>query len=245
MTAMPDVRWHDVRASFHDFAVTTYAVDPTRLREHLPEDCAPETVSLSDGRERGLVSAVSFHARRFRLHALPWLGASFAQVNYRAYVRHRGQPAVWFFGTAVAVPWNLAPRLLWRLPWRGALIEIDARWNGDDCAGYTLRQRSTWGDAELHAVGGDAARGIDGFAGDDDARRFLTDPLVGYCRRLDGSRAAYRVWHPRIEARLARAETARFPVFEDLRLIERAQEPHSVLLQRETEFLVRLPPEVD
>jgi Uncharacterized conserved protein (COG2071) len=242
-SAAPTARWHDVRASFHDFAITSFAVDPGRLRALLPDDCAPEIVSLRDGRERGLVSAVSFHARHFRLHAVPWPSASFMQVNYRTYVRHQGEPAVWFFGTAVAAPWHLAPRLLWRLPWRRARIEIEATWDGDHCRRYELRQRSAAGGADLVAKESDRPIALDGFSDDDEGRRLLTDPLVGYCRRGDGRRAAYRVWHPRLEAHQGAAETAHFQVFENLGLVARGDAPHSVLLQRETEFLVRLPPE--
>jgi Uncharacterized conserved protein (COG2071) len=237
----PAARWHDVRATFADFAITTFAVEPRRLHRLLPEDCRPEIVSLSDGRERGLVSAVSFRARRFRLHGLPWLAFSFTQVNYRTYVRCGGEAAVWFFGTAIAAPWHVGPRLLWQLPWHGALIDIDARWSGAECLEYRLHQRSAGGDAELCAVAAPDAPGIS--ASDDEACRLLTDPLIGHCRRLDGTRAAYRVWHPRIDARSARAETARFERFEDLGLVDRGQAPHSVLLERTVEFLVRLPPE--
>jgi hypothetical protein len=242
--AMPAARWHDVRASFQDFAVTSFAVEPAHLRARLPDDCVPEVVPLADGRERALVSAVSFRAHRFRLQGAPWLGAAFNQVNYRAYVRRRGTPAVWFFASAVSTPWHVGPRVLWQLPWAGALIDIAAEWRDEGCLRYALRQRSAAGDAELSATGADREPDAPaGFVTHDDALRLLTDPLVGFYRRRDGSRVACRVWHPRLAARPARATTARFSLFEDLGLIDRDQAPHSVLLQRSTEFLVRLPPE--
>jgi hypothetical protein len=242
--ARPVARWHDVRATFHDFAVTSFAVEPARLRARLPEDCRPEVVILADGRERALVSAVSFRVHRFRLQAAPWLSAAFNQVNYRTYVRHRGAPTVWFFLSVVSAPWHVGPRVFWQLPWCGALIDITAEWREDGCRRYSLRQRSAGGDAELDATGGPHEPAVpDGFDSREDALRLLTDPLVGGYRRLDGVRVACRVWHSRLDAGVAHAQVARFPVFEDLRLIDRDQAPHSVLLQRSTEFLVRLPPE--
>jgi uncharacterized protein YqjF (DUF2071 family) len=232
----PAARWHDVQARFEDFAITTFAVEPARLSSLLPDDCQPE-ISVCDGRERALVSAVSFRVRSFRLSALPWPAASFLQVNYRAYVRRGQEGGVWFFASAVAAPWHFVPRYVWRLPWRRARIAIDVTWDGDLCRRYALRQQAAWGDALLQATGG-APASLDA----DQARR-LTEPLVGYCRRSDGRGAAYRVWHEPLRVTEAMAERARFQMFEDLRLVDADSRPHSVLIARQADFLVRLPPE--
>lgn len=234
---VPDARWHDVRAHFEDLAITTFAVEPARLRARLPEDCVPEIAVLADGRERALVSAVSFRVRHFRLAGIPWLDASFLQVNYRAYVRAAGTSGVWFFASVATAPWHLGPRYLWRLPWHRATIDIDVEWETGRCRRYSLRQCSARGTAELEAIGAPATP-LDGLD-----QSLLTEPLVGYCQRTNGRRAVYRVWHERLEATTATAKSARFEVFENLGLVDRGAAPHSVLVVRKTDFLVRLPPE--
>jgi hypothetical protein len=238
----PAPRWHDIRAVFADLAVTTFAVDDARLRPHLPDDCVPQVLVMPDGRPQALVSAVSFRARHLALHALPGLGPSFSQVNYRAYVTVGGERCVYFFGSAVPWPIALLPRYLWRLPWHPARVAIEATWKEGACARYEMTQRSSWGDARMHAVAGPPASALDGFAHLEEGLQTLTHPLVGHCRRRDGGRAVYRVWHERLTTSAMVAEEARFEVLERLHLIAPGDRPHSVLACREAEFLSRLPP---
>jgi hypothetical protein len=235
----PAPRWHDVRAVFADLAITTFAVEPERLRTHLPDDCVPQVFALHDGR-RALVSTVSFRARRFALHALPGLGPSFSQVNYRTYVTAGGGPCVFFFGSVAPLAITLLPRYLWRLPWHRGRITLDADWREDACTRYAMTQRSPWGGAELRAVPGPTLSALDGFASLEDGLVALTHPLVGYCQRQDGGRAIYRVWHDRLVMSPMDAEKARFEVLENLGLIAPGDRPHSVLVCREAEFVSRL-----
>lgn len=70
----------------------------------------------------------------------------------------------------------------------------------------------------------------------------LTHPLVGYYARRDGHLGSYSVWHERLDPRRGTARHARFDVFEKLGLVTPGTAPISVLLQRRTEFVIRLPP---
>lgn len=228
-------------ATFLDFAIVTFAVDPLALRAHLPADVEADVFTLSSGTPAAFVSAVAFRARGFRLRALPWPRASFPQTNYRAYVRVGGERGVWFFGTSLGSALAALPRRLWGLPWHHDDIELRADWRGERCDRYQLRTTG-WGQAELEAVGRDGEAALDGFADVEEARRVLTHPLVGHFPGHDGSRLTVTVWHPPLAPQPGEARRVRFAVFERLGLVHPGQAPHSLLLQRETPFVTFLPP---
>lgn len=241
--ARPPERAFDVTTTLADFAIITYAVNPRRLAALLPAGFTPETRTLADGRTVAFVSAVPFRDLDFHFGFAPWLRFAFAQTNYRAYVRRGEQRCAWFFGTTLASRWVYWPRWVWQLPWHPARTALAARWDGARCSRYQLRSHAAWGAAESVLEGTDEPSGtLDGFASDDDTALTLTHPLVGYYRRRDGHVGTYDIWHDRLHMRRARALSARFAVFEDLGLVEAAQTPHSVLVQRETGFVIRLPP---
>ena len=83
---------------------------------------------------------------------------------------------------------------------------------------------------------------LDGFADEEDTTVVLTHPLDGYFWRCDRRVGHYAVWHDRLTLRHARATTLSFPLFERLGLTTPGQPPHSVLVQRATEFVIDLPP---
>lgn len=241
--ARPPHRGRDVITTLADFALVTYAVEPRALAALLPEGVVPEVFPLADGRERALVSAVPFRDLDFRFSFAPWLTFQFGQTNYRAYVTHRGQRAVWFFGTSLATRYVAIPRYLWKLPWHRAQMQFETAWDGERCTRYQLSTQGAWGAAELVLQGTDTPQGtLDGFADEESTTVILTHPLRGLFRQRDGKLGSYSVWHDRLRLQRGEATRARFSVFEDLALITRDQVPHSVLLQRETEFLVFLPP---
>lgn len=70
----------------------------------------------------------------------------------------------------------------------------------------------------------------------------LTHPLVGYYRRLDGQVAGYRVWHEPMHPTRGRAVRARYDVLEAAGFVTPGQTPHSVLLERRSDFIVYMPP---
>lgn len=241
--ARPRTGLGDVTSTLADFAIVTFAVDPDALARLLPEGFSPDVVTLDDGRRVGLVSAVPFFDRDFRFGFAPFLRFAFGQTNYRAYVWHAGRRAVWFFGTALATRWVAIPRLWWKLPWHRAPMTFDTAWDGERCIRYRLRASGAFGEAELALEGTDTPAGrLDGFADAEETRVVLTHPLDGYFRRSDGALGTYSVWHERLAPRLGSAVEARFAVFERLGLVAPGTPPHSVLLVRETEFVIFLPP---
>lgn len=235
--------WLDVTTTLADFAIISFAVAPEALRRHLPPECEPEIFTLGDGSRCALVSAVPFRDLDFRFGAAPWLTFAFGQTNYRAYVTYRGQRGVWFFGTSLATPYVALPRYVWKLPWHYARMRFDTRWHGECCDRYQLQTTGAWGAAQIELEGTDEPAGcLDGFADEEETSALLTHPLRGYFYRRDGRVGSYSVWHERLVMRRGIARRARFDVFEQLGLVAPDAAPHSVLLQRETEFIIFLPP---
>lgn len=238
-------RWLDATTTLQDFALVTFDVDPGGLAAVLPAGLAPEVRTLDDGRARGFVSAVSFRDVDFRFAVARWLRVSFFQTNYRAYVRGPdGVPSVFFFGTTLDSPLVGLPRYLWGMPWHPGSTLIEAAWTTDDvCSAYRHRCDGRWGRADVELVGsGEPAGRLDGFEDEEDSALILTHPLDGWFLRPDGRLGRYSVWHDRLRPQIGVARRARYAVFEELGLVEPSAEPHSVLLQRATEFDVLLPP---
>jgi hypothetical protein len=237
------LRSRTVTTTFLDFAIVTFAVEPERLTALLPQGFDAEVFTLDDGSRRSLVSAVSLRNVFFGLKSLPRARFTFSQINYRAYVRYRGERAVWFFGTMLGSPAAVAiPRYVWGLPWHGAHITLLATWRGELCERYALDARCRWGTASLQCAGTAQPMGrLDGFADAEETSIVLTHPLRGYSRHRDGRIVAYTVGHHRLAMTRAIPQEAHFSVFADLDLRAGAH-PHSVLLLRDTQFIVELPP---
>lgn len=239
----PVARGIDVTTTLADFALITWAIDPAALAPHLAPGFAPDVRTLDDGRQVALISAVPFRDLDFRFAFMPWPRFRMGQTNYRAYVLHRGQRCAWFFGTSLTRPWVAIPRWWWKLPWHGARMRFDTAWDGERCARYAMTTRSAWAPASVVLEGTDQPMGrLDGFADEEDTTVVLTHPLDGYFWRSDRRVGHYAVWHDRLTLRHARATTLSFPLFERLGLTLAGQPPHSVLVQRATEFVIDLPP---
>jgi hypothetical protein len=239
----PASRWRDVTTTLADFAIITYAVEPSALASLLPPEFEPDVFTLDDGRRVAFVSAVPFRDLDFRFGFAPWLRFAFGQTNYRAYVTYKGQRCVWFFGTSLATRWVWIPRYHWKLPWHHARIQLDAGWQGERCIRYRLHTIADWGNAEAELEGSDELTGrLEGFSDAEETALVLTHPLAGYFTRRDGRLGTYSVWHERLKLHRGLARNARFEVFEKLSLVKPGAAPHSVLIQRQTEFVIQLPP---
>lgn len=239
----PRARLTDVSSTLRDFVITTYDVDPERLASFLPRGIEVERFTLNDGRERALVSAVSFLNTRFFVHFAPFVVLTCEQTNYRAYVRRDGQRAVWFFGTGLASPFVHLPRVAWRLPWHRMRVERSSAWCGDALESLRWHARADGAEERLELRGtGRALSVLDGFASAQGTHEILTHPLVGYLRRRDDRIVTYGVWHAHLVMEEAEVLDARFERYEQLGLVAPEQKPHSVLVQRQTQFLVLLPP---
>jgi uncharacterized protein YqjF (DUF2071 family) len=239
----PRARLTDVSSTLRDVVITTYDVAPEVLASFLPKGLTVERFVMPDGRERAMVSAVSFFNTRFYVHFAPFVKLACGQTNYRAYVRRGEERAVWFFGTSLDSPFVLLPRHAWRLPWHRMHVERESAWSGERLESLRWHARAEGAEEKLVLRGtGEPLGVLPGFSSEEDTHRVLTHPLVGYLRRRDGRLVTYGVWHAHLEMERAQVEDARFERFEALGLVSRGQAPSSVLVQRTTQFLVLLPP---
>jgi hypothetical protein len=111
---------------------------------------------------------------------------------------------------------------------------------------YRMSTRSRWAPAALElADSGEEIERLAGFANLESALVVLTHPMLGYFFRRDGQLGTYRVWHDRLRVTRGACVRAEFPLLESLRLVptEKQGQPHSVLIERETEFTIYLPPQ--
>lgn len=84
----------------------------------------------------------------------------------------------------------------------------------------------------------------DGFHSVEEVALVLTHPVDGYFRREDGHLGHYSVWHEKMRLTAARPLRLWFGLFERMNLLSRDEmnQPHSVFLCPEVEFLIHLPP---
>jgi uncharacterized protein YqjF (DUF2071 family) len=238
-------RLTDVVSTLRGFAITTYDVPIDVLAACLPNELTPYSVTLDDGRERGLVSAVTFRNEQFHVGFAPFIELVAEQTNFRAYVQDEGVDAVYFFGTTLGSRFVFMPRFFWKLPWAYGRHEttFDFDGPGNGCSTYRFVAQSAHGEERLEATGTSIPMGrLDGFVDEATTARVLTHPTVGYVRRTDGRYATYGVDHEPLALERATPRVARFELFERLGLIARDAVPHSVLVLPETRFIVRLPP---
>ncbi|MET0771682.1 MAG: DUF2071 domain-containing protein [Candidatus Limnocylindrales bacterium] len=229
--------------TLEDIAIVTYDIDPGALATLLPPWIEPDVLTLADGRRRALISAVSFRDVDFRFRLVPFVRLGMHQVNYRAYVRTGGERAVWFLGSTLTSRSVGIPRRLWSMPWHRVDATLEATWDGTTCRSWRSTVTGSWGGMDVEVTGTTEAMGrLDGMADERETAMLLTHPLIGYYRRLDGHVAGYRVWHEPMRPTRGHAVRARFDVLEGPGLVTPGQVPHSVLLERRSEFIVYLPP---
>jgi hypothetical protein len=229
--------------TLEDIALVTYDIDPDALADLLPDWIEPDVVTLADGRRRALVSAVSFRDVDFRFRLAPFVRLGMVQTNYRAYVRAGGERAVWFLGSTLSSRSIEVPRRLWSMPWHRVDATLEAAWTDGVCTRWRSTATGPWGGMDVEATGtADPMGALDGMADEAETARFLTHPLAGYYRRLDGQVAGYRVWHAPMLPTRGDVVRARYDVLERAGLVETGQAAHSVLLERRSDFVVYLPP---
>ena len=214
-----------VETTLQHFAIVTYWVDPSNLRKHLHPRFEPVCLA-SDGRSRqALVSVVTFLDRDFRFAAFPYFRGSFGQTNYRAYVAdtQTGEQAAWFFGTCLDSVSVAIPRYLWRLPWHRARMDFACQY--DQAAAryliFKVKTRSGWAPAQL-AINdsGKPPAQLPGVSSLEAGLVLLTHPLRGYFFRQDGALGSYAVWHDRAQTTVGTIQEARYPLLQELGLIE-------------------------
>jgi uncharacterized protein YqjF (DUF2071 family) len=229
------------------FAIVTYAVDPAVVKPHLDERFELELVDLPGG-PRALVSVVPFLDLDFRLARMPWPKFSFGQTNYRTYVvdGETGETGVWFFGTCLDSMSVLIPHHLWKLPWYRGRIRFDCEPSGArSYTFYRMQAQGQWAPATLELeVDSRPPAELAGFPDLETGMSVLTHPFKGWFRRRDGRLGSYSVWHEPLDPVRAHCVEARFDLLDRLELVPFADQaqPHNVMVQRETEFTILLPP---
>ena len=243
----PKSRWYHSSSWLDDLAIVSWAVPPDRLSAQLPPGFDPIVWSGPSGDPRSMISCVAFLDRDFRFQFWPWTQVRCGQVNYRAYVRHRGKAGVWFFGTSLDSSLVAIPRRLWRMPWHRDQVDVRAHWRRQRLDRYQARGSGPWAALQLDLTGAGEAPGIHpipslGMTANAEISTIYTDPVQGWFRRTDGKIGAYSVWHPRMRMVPARVGTARCSLFERLGLIAAGAPPVDARVIREVRFEVHTPP---
>lgn len=245
----PADTWLTAETALMNFAIVSFDVPVDRLRELIPQDRFEVAEFSVGGASRGLVSGVMFEDVGFHFCRFPLPRMTFAQTNYRAYIRDRrsGEHVVWFFGTTLGSASARIPRRLWKMPWHRGRYRIQCDY--DEAEGrfrsYKMSCESALGvmDVELTDTGKPQAL-VEGFESLEEQALILSHPVEGYFMRRDGGIGRYSVWHDLIPLTVGSATKARFGLFESLGLVppSASRMPHSVLLSRSTRFKIHLPP---
>lgn len=247
-----------MRARLEHFCVVTFRAEVDAVAAQLAEGFEPQTFNFDDGSTGALVSAVFFDGRDFRFAGAPFVRVSGAQIDYRAYVHHRGERGVWFLGTSLDHRLVALPAVLWSMPFtrdriavggsdgHGAPVVTLAADGPSGLATCDLWHGANGGGSDTGTVteagaAGDPAH-VDGFDDLDDALEVLTHPLIGWYRTRGGRVRHYRVAHERRGVSRFDATNVRFELLEALGLIERGAEPHSTFGMPVVDLDVFTPP---
>ncbi len=240
-----------VKSILKHLCVVTYAVPPERLRPHLPQELELETIATPQGETRALLSAVTFFNHNFSNARIPTPGNHFGQTNYRVYVQHKQQRAVWFLGTTLGTYFVHVPRVLWGMPWHHGRFHFHTRQKTDapDSPYQQLEIEVKGGATPMHIAIDDTQQpvhALSGFATTEETLQVLTQPSVGlYAWR--GSRTKigrYSIWHDFYSATIGTLRHGYYKLLEDLEIVRRDefQHPHSVMVQPQILYIIYLPP---
>lgn len=228
------------------FSIITYLVELEKLRAVIPEKFDIYTIVV-DNKQFGLVSAVTFIDKDFHFKKIfPFWKLQFPQTNYRAYVvdKYTGEKCAWFFGTGLGSPLVVIPKRLWKMPWFFSKYKTYFDYK-DRYLSYKIEisapNSSATIDIEEHETSNFITKD---FRNSEEARLILTHPVTGYFSRSDGNIGRYKIWHPKMEIKTGRCKNAYFEKFEKLRLLsmDEMNKPYSILLTKEIEFIIDLPP---
>ena len=241
--------WLCVSTRLEHLTVVTWAVEPARLRKHIPEPFELECVTLEDGTRGALVSAVTFLNRDFHLVRVPTPRLTLGQTNYRAYIRHEGQRAAWFLGTTIDTLAVAIPRFVWGMPWRRARYHFEVERAGDrgPYRRFEVSAKGQWPMRLSVEDSGEPLSGaLTGFESEAQSLTVLTQPHVGFYQHRPGSARVgrYSIWHDIYSPRLASLTEARFDLLDvlDVVPIPQQQSPHSVILDPSVLYWIHLPP---
>lgn len=246
----PKPKGIDVQCKLQHFALISYAIDPAKFENIIPERFKLDTIQYQ-GKEKALLSVVPFVDVDFTSAVFPFPKFTMGQTNYRIYVIDQltQERCVWFLGTTLDSWTLMVPRYLWQLPWHPANIQFDCKQNVNTglYQQYKMQTQSTWANAEINlSQSVNDCWNFEGFPNLESFQVFLTHPLAGFYHRRDGKLGTYRVWHDRLQPQPAQLHHARFELLDRLKLVsfEDQLHPYSTLIEPVNEFTIYLPPTV-
>ncbi|PRB03608.1 hypothetical protein CQ046_09545 [Chryseobacterium sp. MYb7] len=228
------------------FSILTYLVDVQKLRNIIPQKFDIYTIKV-DGKSFGLISAVTFIDHDFHFKKIfPFCKFQFPQTNYRAYIidKDTKEKCAWFFGTGLGSPLVFIPRRIWKMPWFYSKYKTKFEYYNNYIS-YKIEISAFNNSANIDIMEDEKSNFITkDFDNFEEAILVLTHPVTGYFQRADNHIGKYKIWHTKMDIKTGKCKNAYFEKFEKLGLLNRTQmkQPYSVLLTKEIEFIIDLPP---
>ena len=219
-----------IQMVMRDMLFVTWAIEPDVVRKMVDARFELDTKRGPEDREMAFISAVCFHVTNLRSGVLPVPNLTFEQVNYRAYVRSGGVPAVFFFDIKVNSRMITALTSFLNVPVHYEDIEITTSQGTAGVLGYRIQSAGLSVEAEIDQR--DEASPENKVPPE-----FITQRFVGYA---GAGNAMYRinVEQPGLLSVTARVQNATAPGLERLGLLtaDQASQPYSTLFVREGLF---------
>lgn len=244
---LPKNKILNVHTKLEHFSIITYLVEKEKLEKHIPEQYEIFTVKIEDI-AYGLVSAVTFVDKDFNFkNLLPFYKVNFPQTNYRCYVidKKNGENCAWFFGTGIGSKLVIIPKKLWKMPWFYSDYKTDIELEKEIYSKYKINIKAEHADAIIDIIQDTNSEfnKLD-FKTLEEATLILTHPVTGYFKRSDNKIGKYQIWHPKMEISIGKSNDIYFEKFEKLNLLSKEQmkNPYSILITKEIDFIIDLPP---
>lgn len=240
-SAKPESKLSHVETELNDFTLITYYIDAEKVEPLIHPRFKVKTILDEAGKEKALISVVSFQEKNFKFRFCPWFTKSFYQTDYRVYVEDTTtkENVVWFLGTVTDSWFSFIPRLLWRIPWKLGGVHID-KW------GYklALKADNSWvSNSFLIDVAPRSLKELAGFDTLEQGLALLTNPSKGYYYKKSGNLGFYKVWHDPIKVRKVNLLEGHFKFLKDTYLeSDEDMDFHSALYCSKVPFTVLLPP---
>jgi len=217
-----------------DMLFVTWALPPEVVRKLVDERFELDIRTGSSGEPAAFVSAVCFHVPELRSSALLLPRLSFEQVNYRAYVRVRDVPSVYFFDMKVNSRMVTTMTSFLGVPVHYEDIAITTTRGNGGSLNYAIQSAGIRAEATID----EKDAGVEG----DFEPDFITARMVGFAAAGNGM-FRFDVEQPGLDAVSARIHSVKAPMFEQAGLLtpEQSSRPHSALYVREALFGANAP----
>ncbi len=236
-------------APLRHLAMVSFAVPPERVHTYIPEGFELDLRRDASGTPWALVSAVMFenHQAGPSVPMLRFLRATFAQVNYRTYVRRAGSAGAWFFKVVMGTRQADVQRSLFHAPTYSAPITLRHEWDAARRTYRTYRFDCTASPHRLSAeLAGEDAQLVPGalFESAGEMTEWLTMRLDGYFHDPRGRRiSSMPVRHEAMKPIAARVIGFSSEVLERLGLVPAAEQarPYAAFFQPTIDFFGEYP----